>query len=118
MKNSKKNQREKRRLACEIAMYRAGFNNAAQLARAFNRYCKERGIDEQIDSSLMAHYLGCRANFSVSRLSILCRVLNVSQEEALRLDDIYTAPRNRFLGEDWVSERERIRIKDLDDNKT
>lgn len=112
-----KQKREKRRLAVEIAMYRAGFNNASQLARAFNRYTKERGIDEHIDPSTMAHYITCTANLTVDRLSILCRVLNVAQEDALRLDDIFVSPRDRYRGQEWVSVRERIKIKDIDDNK-
>lgn len=112
-----KDGRQMRRLALEITMYKAKCQNATQLAKLFNRYTKERGIEMTTSPSQMSHYLSADLNISTDRLAILCKVLNVSESDALRLDDIYTAPKIRYIGADWVSKRERLKIRDIDDNK-
>lgn len=102
---------QKRRLGCEAAIYRKGFNNFREVSEACNIHAKKCESDVTFNRHCIQQYVGTQTNLSMRRLKILAEVLGVSNLR--ELDEVFVAPKYRGEGQYWLGE-EGNRIKDLD----
>lgn len=101
---------QKRRLACEQAIYRR-FNNMEECIQACRRYADAHNLDIGFSKHSVRQYVGAYTNFSMKRLTVLAAVLGVTN--LIEIDEVFTAPKYRGEGLEWIGERGH-RVKDFD----
>ncbi len=103
---------EKRRLACEQAVFRK-FDTMQECVEACQEYADKKELDLTFNKNTVRHYVGCYTNLSLKRLLVLSEVLGVP--DIKELDEVFTAPKHRGEGYDWEGSN-GTRVKDFNIN--
>lgn len=102
---------QRRRLACEQAIYSKGFSNFRDCADHCNVLAKKKGLNITFNRLCIQQYVGCHTNLSMARLKVLAELLGVTNYS--ELDEVFVAPKIRGQGLPWISENGNI-VMDLD----
>ena len=100
-----------RRLAAEAAIARKGIPTFAACDALCQRRARQLGSKVTFGSLSTQHFIASTHNFSIDRLNILADVLGV--DDIKELDEIYTTPKQRFVGQLWIGEYGSV-IRDID----